>query len=141
MAQNGKLDEAKKLLAKAEGGIDPENLPYAMVSRFNSHNQTGLMYLEAAYKAGNMELAEKVRQNLRKDLEDQKKYYQYLESEKPEYYEGTMRGTEAFLNDVMLQVLDAIEKAYAPGAKQNNTIETGPATIQSNKDTVPAAKK
>ena len=42
MADNGKKEEAVKLLDKVEAGIDPENLPYAMVSRFNSHNQTGL---------------------------------------------------------------------------------------------------
>ena len=42
-----KKTEALKLLDKVEAGIDPANLPYAMVSRFNSHNQTGLLYLEA----------------------------------------------------------------------------------------------
>ncbi len=35
MADKGKKEEAQKLLDKVEAGIDPGNLPYAMVSRFN----------------------------------------------------------------------------------------------------------
>ncbi|HEY6504469.1 MAG TPA: DUF2723 domain-containing protein, partial [Chitinophagaceae bacterium] len=101
LADEGRMDEAKKLLEKAEAGILPENLPYGMVSRFNSHNQTGLIYLEACYKAGKTELAEKVRKDVRKDLEQQKKYYAYLKAEKPEFYGGTLEGTEVFLNEVM----------------------------------------
>lgn len=141
MASKGKLDEAQKLLAKAESGIDPENLPYAMVSRYNSHNQTGLMYLEAAYKAGNLELAEKVRKSIRKDLEDQKKYYQYLENEKSDYFTGTIQGTEAFLNEVMLEVLGALEKAYAPGIKSPNEVETGGQIQTQAKDTSETNRK
>ncbi len=51
MADEGKKEEAQKLLEKVENGIDPTNLPYAMVSRFNSHNQTGLLYLEACLQS------------------------------------------------------------------------------------------
>src|SRR5262249_17813052 len=59
LADMGKKDEAQKLIDKVEKNIDPENLPYAMVSR-NGHNMTALIYLEACYKAGKMDLAEKV---------------------------------------------------------------------------------
>ncbi|MEI9913094.1 MAG: hypothetical protein WDO71_27735 [Bacteroidota bacterium] len=114
LADVGRVDDAKKLLEKAEAGILPENLAYGMTSRFNSHNQTGLIYLEACYKAGKTELAEKVRKDVRKDLEQQKKYYDYLKAEKPEFYGGTLEGTEVLLNEVMLEVLDALEAKYAP---------------------------
>jgi tetratricopeptide (TPR) repeat protein len=134
LADNGDKEKAKQLLEKAEAGIDPENLPYAMVSRFNSHNQTGLLYLEALYKAGMMDKAEKVRQAIRKDFEEQKKYYEYLRDNKPELYSGTLEGTEVFLNNVMLEVLADIEQAYSPNApKQPGTQpEVGGGIINNN---------
>ena len=95
-----KKNRRQKLLDKVEKGIDTDNLPYAMVSRFNSHNQTGLLYLEAAYKAGKTDLAEKVRLVMRKDLEQQKKYYDYLKNNRPELYGGTLEGTEVIVNEI-----------------------------------------
>jgi hypothetical protein len=135
LADAGRKDDAKKLLEKAEGGISTDNLPYGMTSRFNSHNQTGLVYLEACYKAGLTDLAEKVRKDVRKDLEEQKRYYNYLKAEHPDYYGGSLEGTEVFLNDVMLQVLDAIEKRYAPAATGTPSTER-PQTITNGKDSV-----
>lgn len=123
LADEGKKDEAKKLLEKAEAGILPENMPYGMTSRYNSHNQTSLVFLEACYKAGKAELAEKVRLAVRKDLEQQKKYYDYLKAERPEFYNGSMQGSEVPFNDVNLEVLDAIEKKYAPEKQPKTTIE------------------
>lgn len=114
LADDGDKEKAQKLLDKVESGIDPENLPYGLISRFSSHNQTGLLYLEACYKAGKNDLAEKVRLAMRKDLEQQKAYYEYLKAEKPDLYTGSLEGTEAILNDIMLHALDAIELRYAP---------------------------
>jgi hypothetical protein len=75
LADLGKKDLALALLDKAQKGLNPASFPYAMVSRYNSHNQTGILFLEAAYKAGNTTLAETVRKDLRKDLEQQMTYY------------------------------------------------------------------
>jgi hypothetical protein len=113
LADQGDKDRAKKLLEKAEAGIHTDNLPYGMTSRYNSHNQTGLVYLEAAYKAGMNDLAEKIRVDIRKDLEQQQSYYNYLQIEKPEIYRG-LEGIEVLLNNVMLRVLGEIEKNYMP---------------------------
>ena len=113
LADELKTEEAKKLLEKAEQGISTENFPYAMVSRYNNHNQTALIYLEGAYKAGNKELAEKIRLALRKDLDEQKKYYEYIREQRPELFGGFER-TEFPINEAVLQVLSAIEKKYAP---------------------------
>ncbi len=52
LADLGRKEDALKLLDKVEKGILPENLPYGMASRYNSHNQTSMIYLEACYKAG-----------------------------------------------------------------------------------------
>jgi hypothetical protein len=99
------------LLAKAEAGISTENLPYAMASRYNSHNQTAMIYMEAAYKAGNEQLAQKLGAAIQKDLNDQKKYYDYLQTEKEELYQSM--STEAQVNEIMLQVLAEVQRKYA----------------------------
>lgn len=119
LADGGKKDEAAKLLEKAEAGILPENLPYAMVSRYSQHNQTGLLYIEAFYKTGKLDQARKVAAALRKDVTDQRNYYNYLRADKPEYFEG-LSGAETQLNDIIGEVLNAIEEKYDP-LKQKTT--------------------
>jgi hypothetical protein len=86
-----------------------------MVGRRNSHNQTSLIYLEAAYKAGNTALAEKVGTAVRKDLADQKKYYDYLKAEKEDFYQSVAQEDE--INNYMIQIQDAIEKQYRAAAQ------------------------
>ena len=134
MADNGKKEQALQLLDRVEKGISPENMPYAMVSRFNSHNQMGLQYLEACYKAGKTDLAEKVRLAMRKDLEQQKKYYDYLKNGRPELYGGTLEGTEVLINEILMQALDAIEKKYAPQTQTHAPAEGQSTIINTVKD-------
>jgi hypothetical protein len=78
LADAGKKEQAQQLIDKVEKGILEENMPYAMVSRFGNHNQAGLQHLEASYKAGKMDVAEKVRKSLRKDMDQQMDYYASL---------------------------------------------------------------
>jgi hypothetical protein len=139
MADAGRKQEANELLAKSEQGMTGIseiitngnrkdtilNMPYAMVSRNNSHNQTALVYLEAAYKAGNTALADKVGTALRKDLAGQKKYYDYLKNEKEDFYPSVAREDE--INNYLIQVQDAIEKHYRAAA-QGPVIERPAAT-------------
>ncbi len=122
LADIGRKEDAKKLLDKVEQGILAENFPYAMTGRYNSHNQTGLIYLEACYKAGIADLAEKVRLALRKDLEQQKAYYTYLKTSRPELY-GAFERSEDPINEALLMVLDAIEKQYAPQVQPKTNVE------------------
>lgn len=117
MADENRKDEAKNLLEKAEQNILTTNLPYAMVSRYNSHNQSALVYLEAAYKAGLTDLAEKVRKDIRRDLEQQKAYYDYLKTEREQIYASLL--TENEINNRLMVVLEAVEKQY--GAPQVQT--------------------
>jgi len=130
MADAGKKEEALKLLDKVEKGIEPGNLPYGLVSRYNSHNQTTLIYLEACYKAGKADVAEKVRLALRKDLEQQRKYYAYIKNSKPEFYGGYERSEDP-INEALLAVLDAVEKKYAPQTQPAPATE-GPTTINNS---------
>ncbi len=131
LADANKRDEANKLLNHLEANISPANLPYAMVGRFNQHNQSAMIYLEAAYKAGNMQLAEKIRAALKRDLDQQKAYYSYLQGEKPEMFESLTIENE--INNALLQVLESVVSRYAPqsGTKpvegQNTPVINNPA--------------
>ena len=112
VADQGKKEEAMKILAKCENLIDSRDLPYAMISRDNQHDLFGLLYLEASYKAGNMQLAQKVDQALKKDLQQQRAYYAYLRDEREDLF--TSLEQESRNNEIMLMILDEVEKGYAP---------------------------
>lgn len=115
LADAGRKPEAIKILDRAESQITPENLPYGMTSRYNQHNQTSFIYLEAAYKAGYTQLAAKIKEGLQKDLKEQKAYYDYLKNENESFYSSLAQ--EDRLNDFMLnQLLPALEKQYNPTA-------------------------
>ena len=117
LADEGKKDEALKMLNKCESMIDSKDLPYAMISRDASHNLYGLMYLEAAYKAGDPQLAKKVDDALKKDIQQEKNYYNYLRDERDDLF-TSVQG-EARNNEIMQMVLDEINKTYAPKEKTN----------------------
>jgi hypothetical protein len=112
LADQGRKQEAVNLLEKSEKGILPADLPYAMVSRFQSHNQISMLYLEAAYKAGHSTLVNKLKTALKKDLTDQKNYYNYLKSEKPDYYPPFQNDEQDC--DQYLRYLESMEKTYNP---------------------------
>ena len=116
-ADIGRKDVANKLLNKCESMISAGDLPYAMISRSSSHNIYGLYYLEASYKAGNMPLAEKVRAALKKDLEQERSYYNYLRDEREDLFIGLEM--EARDNEIMLLILDDLNKAYGQNPQTN----------------------
>ncbi len=142
LADAGKMDEAKKLIDKVEAGILPESLPYALVSRFGSHNQQNLLFLEACYKAGKKELAEKVRQSLRKDMEQQRAYYIAMNGgNTPNITEmGQLDNEPNFkalmleyrVNEAQLIVLEEVEKKYAPETQAKQPAVENPAPTISN---------
>ncbi|HEY0057941.1 MAG TPA: hypothetical protein VGB56_02340, partial [Flavisolibacter sp.] len=76
----------------------------------NSHNQTALIYLEAAYKAGHTTLVNKLKTAIRTDLTQQKAYYDYLRNEKEDFFNSVSRESE--INEFMIQLLEALEKQY-----------------------------
>jgi hypothetical protein len=128
MADEGKKPEALKLLEKSETLISAEKMPYAMASRGNMHNMNGLAYLEACYKAGNMQLAQTVKGALKKDFEQQKKYFDYMKAERPDLFAGfDGRDGEAARNDYFLQLLGDLIKNYEPETAKPTT--EGPVNI------------
>jgi hypothetical protein len=78
MAKEGRKEEAKKLLEKSDKGINVVNMPYAMVSRGNQHNIVGISVMEAAYEADYKELGDRVLNDIKKDIDQQLRYYAAL---------------------------------------------------------------
>ncbi len=135
LADEGKKEEGLKYLDKVINGVKEENLPYAMVSRFGRHNSTALLFLEACYKTGKLDMAQKVKAALKKDMEQQKKYYEYLLSEKTASESGKL-SMEYRFNDALTQVLNAIEAKYEAKAATpaNNTTESSTTVITNAAD-------
>lgn len=74
----GKKEEAKRVLNKADKMMLEENFPYGMASRNQQHNQIALQFLYATMKAGDTQLADKIKGRIKKDMEQQQGYYQSL---------------------------------------------------------------
>ena len=106
-AESGRNEEAKQMLNKADKSMLQDNFPYAMPSRNQQHNQISLQYLFAAYKAGDSVLAAKVSGMLRKDMEQQKVYYESL-SENKRY----SLSFEEERNNNLLNALMGLEQEY-----------------------------
>jgi hypothetical protein len=74
-----KKDSARRELRKYDQMVLQENTPYGMTSnRGNFHNRVSVTFLYAAYRSGDLELAQKVHQSIKSDLDQQMKYYRSL---------------------------------------------------------------
>ncbi len=102
-------EEAKAVLQKVDKMLLEENFPYGMSSRGNMHNRNSLMFLEAAYKADDKQLAAKVAAAVRKDLQQQIKFYNSLEGNKAENMAQDKQTAEGYL-----RALEQIEKENNP---------------------------
>ncbi|RYF90507.1 MAG: DUF2723 domain-containing protein, partial [Chitinophagaceae bacterium] len=122
-ADAGRTKEASQMLHKADTMMLQENFPYGMVSRGQQHNQIALQFLFAAYKAGDMALADKVSNILKKDMQQQASYYESL-SEGKRY----ALSQEEERNDNLLRALMSLEQQFknpAPANPENTgTIQT-----------------
>jgi len=108
LASKGRKEEARKILEKADEGISQDNFPYGMVSRNNTHNRTTMMFLDACYRAEDSVLAAKVESSLRKDLQQQIKYYNSLDGRFAEAMSEEKRSAEGYLN--MVGQMDSVYK-------------------------------
>jgi hypothetical protein len=79
LAQLNKKDSAKKVLQRYDNNVLESNVPYGMTSnRGNFHNRVSMSFLLAAYEAGDQALAAKVNGSMKRDLEQQMRYYRTL---------------------------------------------------------------
>lgn len=122
LSQKGKVDSARKALNKADQMMLQENFPYGFAGRGNQHNRISLLFLQAAYAAGDKTLAAKVSASVRKDLQQQVRFYDALTGKKADNMAQDKRMAEDFL-----RALDQMEQMYngKPAVIENGqTIKT-----------------
>ncbi|THU37113.1 DUF2723 domain-containing protein [Niastella caeni] len=79
LAQAGKKEEARRVLHRFDDNVSELNIPYGMTSnRGNMHNIYSLQFLEACYLSDDLILAKKVAASMKKDLQQQMRYYHNL---------------------------------------------------------------
>lgn len=132
LAAKGQKDSAQKLLQRVDQMMDSTNMPYGLASRYALHNQTSLMLMEAAYRAGEEKLAKKIGAAVRKDLTEQMAYFAAIGDQRAERMTLEVQRTQ-----MMLQMLDQMEEVL----KRNNTpVVEGPVKIGGDTNAQPASK-
>jgi hypothetical protein len=109
LAGKDRKEEAKKVLEKVDHMIDQSNFAYGMTSRGNIHNRNSLLFLESCYLAGDTALAKKVDASVRKDMQQQLRYYNALSSDKQEAMSEEKRSAENYLKG-----MDQMQTIYNP---------------------------
>ena len=118
LADNGRKEEARKMLNKCDKMMLAENFPYGMVGRNQMHNQYSLQMLIAAFKAENSVLANKIKKSVKKDLEQQVSYLNSLPERMQEQMSGELDDVKRLLMG-MQQVEQQFNKAALPTAVEN----------------------
>lgn len=93
MVKEGKRDEAKKILEKADSKMIEQNFPYGMPSKYGMHNQTSFKFLLAAYLAKDDRLIAKVSRSLKNDLAQEIRYFNSLSPERQASYGYEIQGS------------------------------------------------
>ncbi|MFL9483558.1 DUF2723 domain-containing protein [Chitinophagaceae bacterium LWZ2-11] len=107
LAGKGQKEKAREVLEKADKSVLQENFGYGMVSRGNMHNRVSLMFLDACYRAEDKTLAAKVSAAVKKDLQQQIKYYNSLTGNNAENM-----GQERQIAENYLKGLEQMEQMY-----------------------------
>jgi hypothetical protein len=107
LIDNHQLDKAKNILQQDDRMIREGNLPYGMTSGNNNHNRISLGMMEAAYRVGDIQLANKIDASVEKDLLQQRRYYKSLNAQQQAALEY-----ESSMNENLIQALNAIKKNY-----------------------------
>jgi hypothetical protein len=133
LADNGRKEDARKMLNKCDKMMLEENFPYGMVGRNQMHNQYSLQMLIAAHKAEDSVLANKISKSVKKDLEQQVAYISSL----PERLQDQMSGE---MDDVqrLLRGMQQIDQQY--GKNATPPVIEAPKTINNNPTAMPKGK-
>jgi hypothetical protein len=79
LAMAGRKEDARRILHRFDDQVSQANIPYGFTSnRGNMHNVFSLQFLESCYQADDWALANKVSASIKKDLQQQMRYYQNL---------------------------------------------------------------
>jgi hypothetical protein len=135
LATSGSKDSARKILEHFDQNVLQSNFPYGMTSNQNNlHDYFSFRFLEACYVSEDWTLAKKVFASLKKDLDQQMRYYKSLGETMPDEQlainaqmllqgkGGNLSDRQAeFAQDIlstyqMLMQMAEWEKQYAKGA-------------------------
>ena len=141
-----KKGKAIKMLEKCDNMMLDENFPYGMVSRGQQHNYVSMMMLQASYLAGDTVLAAKITKSLKKDLEQQLKYYAALSEDKEgvfDYTDGRGRKSgDKNQAEQMLMQIQAFEQHFrGPGVIEAPAQISSPGMDQVKKPDSPKKNK
>src|SRR5450432_1402646 len=78
LLHENKKDSARNLLEHFDNNVRESNFPYGMTSRDNQQDRISSTFLLACYQSGDLPLAKKVAASLKKDLQQQMRYYNSL---------------------------------------------------------------
>lgn len=106
LANEGKKEEARKVLQKVDKGMLQENMPYGMVSTNNMHNRASFNMLQAALLAEDKELFKKIATSLKKDFTQQINYVNKLGTDKV----GAYVSNDAAVSQQMLEGITQMEQ-------------------------------
>jgi hypothetical protein len=109
MANKDKKEEARKMLNKVDKMMLEDNFPYGMASRNQQHNYISHLLVQAAYAAEDTVLAAKITKALRKDLQQQLKYYESLSEARAEAFDFGGRGGDKVAAEQLLMRLMQFE--------------------------------
>ena len=115
LVERGLKDSAVKFLNYMDKNLDCTYFPYGLTcNRGNQHDYFSMLFLEACYKAGDSNLINKVSKSLKKDLDQQLKYYKSLgENQTDEAF--TQKLQQAYQNkssaDLSKKQLDLVQDA------------------------------
>ncbi|MDB5245891.1 MAG: rane protein [Segetibacter sp.] len=108
LSSKGRKEDARKALNKVDKMMLQENMPYGMISRGNMHNRNSLAFLQACYLADDKALSAKVVGSVKKDLQQQIKFYNSLSETKAEWMAFDKKTAEDYL-----QELNRMEQMYS----------------------------
>lgn len=134
LSNKDRKDSARKALDKIDKMMLQSNMPYGLVSRYNMHNQTSLMLLEASLRADDKPLAAKISAAVKKELNEEMAYYEAIGEKRAERMSYEVQRTQN-----LLQLMNQMESMYN---KQNpersgigNLPDSSPAGAAQKKDT------
>ena len=126
LSGEGKKDSARKALGRVDKMMLQSNMPYGLVSRYNMHNQTSLMMLEAALRAEDKTLSNKISTAVRKELNEELAYYNAIGEKRAQRMQYEVQRTQN-----LLQMMDQMEGMYKQRSLERtgitNTIDSSPA--------------
>jgi hypothetical protein len=116
----GKKDSARKVLEHFDEHVRDSNFPYGMTTNYgNQQDAISTQFLLACYQSGDLTLAAKVKASLKKDLQQQMRYYKSLADEVMNDDQlannayGVMQNKGGNLSDRQMEFANDIVTAYS----------------------------